>query len=140
MKVRRPPAPVDGAARHHAKAVLEQWLEREFGVGPPGTADTEVNIAASYPLLHGLGIVFAQVDYLRNGWGATTVSAWSARSRPGIGISVPVAWVELGKLTSGAHWNIRTVDERLRQGNAPWEGYGKAAMSIAAAMKLLGYT
>ncbi|MBN9426316.1 MAG: DNA ligase D [Burkholderiales bacterium] len=79
------------------------------------------------------------VDYLRNGWGATTVSAWSARSRPGMGISVPVNWAELDKLTGGAHWNIRTVDDRLRLGNAPWDGYGKAAVSVAAAMKLLGY-
>ncbi|KWT95181.1 MULTISPECIES: DNA ligase D [Pseudomonadota] len=84
-----------------------------------------------------VGKVF--VDYLRNGWGATTVSAWSARSRPGMGISVPVAWAELGKLTSGAHWNIRTVDDRLRQGNAPWDGYDKAAVSISAAMRRLGY-
>lgn len=80
------------------------------------------------------------VDYLRNGWGATTVSAWSARSRPGMGISVPLAWSELGKLTGSGHWTIRTVDERLRQGNAPWEGYDKASVSISAAMKRLGYT
>ncbi|MGE4341370.1 MAG: ATP-dependent DNA ligase, partial [Pigmentiphaga sp.] len=79
------------------------------------------------------------VDYLRNGFGATTVSAWSARARPGMGISVPVAWKELGKLTSGTHWNVRTVDERLRLGNSPWEGYGKAAVAIATAMKRLGF-
>ena len=80
------------------------------------------------------------VDYLRNGRGATTVSAWSARSRPGMGISVPVAWKELGTLTSGAHWTVRTVGERLRQGNAPWDGYAAAAASLTGAMRLLGYS
>ena len=80
------------------------------------------------------------VDYLRNGRGATTVSAWSARSRPGMGISVPVAWTELDALASGAHWTVRTVDERLRKGNSPWDGYQGAAVSLTPAMKALGYT
>lgn len=80
------------------------------------------------------------VDYLRNGRGATTVSAWSARSREGMGISVPVAWKELGMLTSGAHWTVRTVGERMRQGNAPWDGYAAAAVSLSGAMRLLGYS
>ncbi|WP_225784180.1 DNA ligase D [Xenophilus sp. Marseille-Q4582] len=84
-----------------------------------------------------IGKIF--VDYLRNGWGATTVSAWSARARPGMGISVPVAWKELGELRSGAHWTVQSVDQRLRQGNAPWEGYDKAAVSLGTAMKRLGY-
>ncbi|CAN7411879.1 DNA ligase D [Acidovorax sp. LjRoot118] len=79
------------------------------------------------------------VDYLRNGRGATTVSAWSARSREGMGISVPVSWSELGQLTSGAHWTVRTVGERLRQGNAPWDGYAAAAVSLSGAMRLLAY-
>ena len=79
------------------------------------------------------------VDYLRNGRGATTVSAWSARSRPGLGISVPVAWSELPGLKGGAHWTVQTVDQRLRKGNSPWDGYDKAAVSLAPAMRQLGY-
>ena len=79
------------------------------------------------------------VDYLRNGRRATTVSAWSARARPGMGVSVPVAWDELEGLTSAAHWNLRNVEDRLAVGNAPWEGYGDAAVSLSAAMKALGF-
>ena len=80
------------------------------------------------------------VDYLRNGRGATTVSAWSARARPGMGISVPVAWSELGQLKSGAHWTVNTVDQRLRKGNAPWDGYDKAAVSLTGPMRQLGFS
>jgi bifunctional non-homologous end joining protein LigD len=84
-----------------------------------------------------IGKIFA--DYLRNGWGATTVSAWSARARPGLGISVPVTWEELEAITSSAHWTVANVQSRLSAGNAPWAGYGKAAVSISAGMKKLGY-
>lgn len=79
------------------------------------------------------------VDYLRNGRGATTVAAWSARARPGMGVSVPLGWDELAGLTSSAHWTVRTVDERVATGNTPWEGYDKAAVSLGAAMKQLGF-
>ncbi|MES2787509.1 MAG: DNA ligase D [Pseudomonadota bacterium] len=79
------------------------------------------------------------IDYLRNGFGATTVSAWSARSRPGLGISVPVRWDELDGLSSGAHWNVRTVQTRLDQGNAPWADYASSATALAGAMKTLGF-
>ena len=78
------------------------------------------------------------VDYLRNGRGATTVAAWSARSRPGMGISVPLEWDELEALTSGAHWTVQTVGARLGVGNAPWAGYAGAAVSLSPALKALG--
>ena len=79
------------------------------------------------------------VDYLRNGRGATTVSAWSARARPGMGVSVPVAWAELPHINSGAHWTVATLDERLRIGNAPWKGYADAAVALGDAMRLLAW-
>jgi len=78
------------------------------------------------------------VDYLRNGRGATTVAAWSARARPGLGVSVPVAWSELPTIASGAHWTVTNIEERLRVGNAPWQGYAKAAVALGAAERALG--
>ncbi len=77
------------------------------------------------------------VDYLRNGFGATTVAAWSARARPGLGISVPIAWDELPGLSSSAHWTISGIHERLDVGNEPWEDY--AAQSLGKAMKALDF-
>ncbi|MDB5859089.1 MAG: ATP-dependent ligase-like protein, partial [Ramlibacter sp.] len=79
------------------------------------------------------------IDYLRNGFGATTVCAWSARARPGLGISVPVRWDELASLKSGAHWTVATVHTRLDQGNTPWDDYEKSRVALGSAMKKLGY-
>ncbi|RCW73731.1 DNA ligase D [Pseudorhodoferax soli] len=79
------------------------------------------------------------VDYLRNSQGATTVCAWSARARPGMGISVPLAWDELSTLKSSDQWNVRNVHGRLDIGNAPWQGYARAARSLKTAMKTIGF-
>jgi len=79
------------------------------------------------------------IDYLRNGFGATTICAWSARARPGMGVSVPVEWQEVPALTSGAQWTLRNIHARLDRGNDPWAGYAKAAKSPGAAMKLMGF-
>jgi bifunctional non-homologous end joining protein LigD len=79
------------------------------------------------------------VDYLRNGRGSTTVAAWSARVRPGLGISVPVAWEELDRLHGGDHWTVLNAHQRLDVGNTPWDDYAKAARSLTAAMKKLGF-
>ena len=79
------------------------------------------------------------VDYLRNGFGATTVSAWSARARPGLGVSVPIAWDELQGLQSSAHWTIENIAERIAVGNSVWDDYAKSARSLNKAMKILGY-
>ncbi|MCS0631938.1 DNA ligase D [Telluria mixta] len=84
-----------------------------------------------------VGLIF--IDYLRNGRGATTVAAWSARARPGLGISVPVRWEELPKLKSGSHWSVKTVHTRLDEGNAPWADYDKSAVTLTKAMKALGF-
>ena len=77
------------------------------------------------------------IDYLRNGSASTTVCAWSARARPGMGISVPVAWDELDSLRGGAHWTLRSVHERLEHGNQPWAGYARAARSLTGPMRKL---
>lgn len=76
------------------------------------------------------------IDYLRNGRGATTACAWSARA-PGLGISVPVEWDELEGLISGAHWSILNVAERLAIGNDPWQLYLSSAGRIHEALEML---
>jgi bifunctional non-homologous end joining protein LigD len=81
-----------------------------------------------------VGKIFA--DYLRNGFGATTVAAWSARARPGLGVSVPVRWDELDGLKGSAQWTIANIHTRLDAGNEVWDDY--APQAIGRAMKQLG--
>jgi bifunctional non-homologous end joining protein LigD len=80
------------------------------------------------------------IDYLRNGRGATTAAAWSARVRPGLGISVPLAWDELAAVKAGDQWNVRNAHTRLDKGNEPWSAYAKSARSLTAAMKKMEFT
>ncbi|HUH60193.1 MAG TPA: DNA ligase D [Candidimonas sp.] len=79
------------------------------------------------------------IDYLRNGFGATTVCAWSARGRPGMGVSVPLSWNEVEHLASSSQWHVRNIHERLDAGNAPWADYDASAQALGPAMKTLGF-
>ena len=79
------------------------------------------------------------VDYLRNGHGQTTACAFSARVRPGIGVSMPVAWDDIHALKSSAQWTIATARDYLSlQRSDPWAGYWKSRQTLTAAIKSLG--
>lgn len=82
-----------------------------------------------------VGKIFA--DYLRNGFGATTVAAWSARARPGMGVSVPLAWDELGDVPASDKWTVANIHTRLDVGDTPWDDYRPQA--LGAAMKAMGF-
>ncbi|WP_436194600.1 DNA ligase D [Pseudorhodoferax sp. LjRoot39] len=79
------------------------------------------------------------VDYLRNGHGATTAAAFSARSRAGLGVSMPVAWEQLAELRSGAQWTIATARDYLSfQKDDPWAAYWKHRQTLTRAQRILG--
>ena len=85
-----------------------------------------------------IGRIF--VDYIRNGHGQTTVAAFSARSRPGMGVSMPVAWEQLMSLKSGAQWTVRTAREYLSfQKDDPWTAYRSCRQGLEDAMSILGF-
>ncbi|WP_292447076.1 DNA ligase D [Methylibium sp.] len=85
-----------------------------------------------------IGKIFA--DYLRNGHGATTAVAFTARARPGLGVSMPVSWEQLARIKSGAQWTITSAREHLSfQKDDPWSDYWKAKQSLTGAMKTLGF-
>jgi bifunctional non-homologous end joining protein LigD len=79
------------------------------------------------------------VDWLRMSRGATTAAAFSARARPGLGVSVPIAWEQLASVKSGAEWSIATAREHLSFERVdPWEGYEASRRSIAPGVARLG--
>ena len=71
------------------------------------------------------------IDYLRNGFGATAVAAYSPRWRPGVGVSTPVAWDEIDEDIRGTHFDIHNVPARVaKQRKDPWANYWKAKQSL----------
>jgi bifunctional non-homologous end joining protein LigD len=80
------------------------------------------------------------IDYLRNGKGATTIAAFSARARPGLGVSVPCAWKELPGLEAANQWNIANVHQRLAKLRTdPWKGYASTGQTLDEAAEKLGF-
>ncbi len=78
------------------------------------------------------------VDYLRNNHGATTVAAYAARARPGLGVSMPVDWDDLPALKRGDQWNVRTAREHLSfQAADPWQAYWACRQTLVAGLKTL---
>ncbi|WP_052369591.1 DNA ligase D [Paraburkholderia caledonica] len=76
------------------------------------------------------------IDYLRNSRGASTVAAFSVRSRSGMGVSMPVSWDELKDVTRGDEWTMSKALERQRSLTVdPWHGYWQTRQGITAAMR-----
>jgi len=81
------------------------------------------------------------VDYLRNNEGATTVAAFSPRARPGLGVSMPLAWDALPAMKRSDQWTVRTAREHLSfQALDPWQDYWGNKQTLTAALKALGAT
>jgi bifunctional non-homologous end joining protein LigD len=75
------------------------------------------------------------VDYLRNNRGSSTVAAFSARARPGLGVSMPISWDELADTTAGDQWTVANLHERLQTlREDPWAAYWKTRQRITAAL------
>lgn len=80
------------------------------------------------------------VDYLRNALGSSAICNYSPRAKPGAPVATPLRWTELGGLTSGAPYTVKTLPARLsRLKGDPWEGYFTTRQAITGrARKTLG--
>lgn len=113
-----------------AKAFARALVQRLARVAPQ-------RFVARSGSAHRVGKVF--VDYLRNNRGATTVAAFSARARPGLGVSMPVAWDEMPLLLRGDQWTLRTAPERIAtQAADPWQDYWTTKQTLTSGLKALG--
>ena len=78
------------------------------------------------------------VDYLRNGRGATSVAAYSARARATATVSMPIDWDELPGLESAAQFTIENAIERLHtQKRDPWEDFANSPQDLAKVIQLI---
>ena len=76
------------------------------------------------------------LDYLRNGRGATAISAFCIRARPSAAVSVPVAWDELTTKLRSDDFRPDAVVARLKKlKRDPWEGFFNTRQSITKKMK-----
>ncbi|UZJ57727.1 DNA ligase D [Pseudomonas sp. KU26590] len=76
------------------------------------------------------------IDYLRNGLGATTICAYSVRTREGLPVSVPIYREELLEIKGANVWDINSVHERLAELDSdPWADLGKTRQTITADMR-----
>ncbi|MEO8631228.1 MAG: hypothetical protein ABI612_24485, partial [Betaproteobacteria bacterium] len=70
----------------------------------------------------------------------TTAAAFSARARPGLGVSMPLTWDDLPKLKSEAQWTIANAREHHSfQTSDPWADYWKTKQTLKGAMDKLGF-
>lgn len=67
------------------------------------------------------------VDYLRNGRGATAVTPYSTRSRPGAPVALPLSWKEVEQMDEPPRFNV--VDAVKRAGTDPWKAFEKTRAS-----------
>jgi bifunctional non-homologous end joining protein LigD len=75
------------------------------------------------------------VDYLRNGRGATSVAAYSTRSRVGAPVSVPITWDELSPKLHSDSFTVSNVMGRLNKlRKDPWAEIANTKQSITKAM------
>ncbi|MFC5428112.1 non-homologous end-joining DNA ligase [Paraburkholderia denitrificans] len=99
-------------------------------------ADVPTRITATMGPEHRRKKIF--VDYLRNARGASTVVAYGVRARPGMGVSVPIAWDELAQTSGGAQWTLHNIDERLATLDRadPWAAYLDVKQQVTAELTI----
>jgi bifunctional non-homologous end joining protein LigD len=76
------------------------------------------------------------IDYLRNGHGATAVSAYSTRARAGAAVSTPLSWDELSEAVKSDHFRVSNIGRRLAfLEHDPWADFFSLKQKLSPATK-----
>ncbi|MFW6209991.1 MAG: non-homologous end-joining DNA ligase [Patescibacteria group bacterium] len=106
-----------GAVRGYAKAIAHT-LARE---------DPDL-VTASSARAKRTGRVF--VDYLRNGYGQTSIAPYAVRLKPQAGIATPLRWDELTSQMKPKQYTIKNILRRLSHLSDPWADIAEHAVSL----------
>ncbi|BDU17048.1 non-homologous end-joining DNA ligase [Lysobacter auxotrophicus] len=75
------------------------------------------------------GLIF--IDWLRNSRGATSVTSWSLRARPGATVAMPLTWEELGRVRQAGAFDLTKALRRARNlKRDPWHALHRARQSL----------
>lgn len=78
------------------------------------------------------------LDYLRNGFGATSVCPYAVRPKPGAPVATPLAWDELkDKTLTSQQYTIHTIKHRLQSIDDPWEHFFQKKYGLTKAVEKL---
>ncbi len=71
------------------------------------------------------------IDYLRNGFSATSVAPYAIRAKPGAPVATPITWKEMysGRL-SAQKYHIKNILRRLSRIEDPWKNIEADAVAI----------
>jgi bifunctional non-homologous end joining protein LigD len=71
------------------------------------------------------------IDWLRNGLGATAVSSYCPRARPGATVATPLTWDEVKAGLDPAGFTVATIPPRIkRMKKDPWHGFADLTQQL----------
>ena len=118
-------------ARRHSWDEVKEFsraLSVDVSARYPGNFLTKATIAARK------GKIF--LDYLRNGRGATAISAYCVRARPTAAVSVPLTWDELSPELDSNQFTPDAVAKRLKKlKKDPWAGFWTSRQTLTKKAK-----
>jgi bifunctional non-homologous end joining protein LigD len=86
----------------------------------------------------------ALIDWQANGRASRVTASYSPCAQPGLGVSVPLRWGELVRVSGGDHWNVFALPHRLASLDSlgegdPWSTEVCSPPALHEALRSLGF-